>query len=458
MNQANRTYIAIDLKSFYASVECRERGLNPLPAKLVVADASRSSKTICLAVSPALKGYGLPGRCRLFEVEALARNVKRQTGRELEYITAVPRMALYIAYSSQIYNIYLNYFSPDDIHVYSIDEVFVDVTSYLPLYKTTARDLTVKVINEILFQTGITATAGIAPNLYLCKIAMDIVAKHIPADENGVRIAELDVMTYRKMLWEHKPLTDFWRVGKGVARRLEKNLMFTMGDIARMSLKNEALLYKEFGIDAEILIDHAWGYEPVGMKEIKNYKSDARCLGSGQVLQSPYPYEKAKLIVREMAELLALDLFEKKLVTSSLTLQVCYDIESLDSGNYGGEIVTDFYGRSVPKPVHGTISLGAETSSSDSIVAGFVSLFERIVDSNLLVRRLNLTANDIIPLSHRQATLFDAECADERETKLQETRLAIMKKFGKNALLKGMNLEEGAMTRERNKQIGGHKA
>ena len=298
-----KTYIAIDLKSFYASVECRERGLDPLTAKLVVADKSRTSKTICLAVSPALKAYGLGGRCRLFEVEAKAREVKRQTGKDLEYITAVPRMALYIKYSTDIYNVYLKYFAPEDIHVYSIDEVFIDATSYLALYKTGARELAVKVIHDVLGATGITATAGIAPNLYLAKIAMDIVAKHIPADKDGVRIAELDEISYRKKLWSHRPLTDFWRVGNGTARRLEKYFLNTMGDVARLSLKNPKLLYKEFGVDAEILIDHAWGVEPVGMKEIKGYKTQAKSLGSGQVLHEPYDYEKTKIIVREIRAL-----------------------------------------------------------------------------------------------------------------------------------------------------------
>lgn len=458
----NKTYIAIDLKSFYASVECKERALNPLTAKLVVADASRTSKTICLAVTPALKEYGLSGRSRLFEVEAKARDIKHQTGKDLEYIVAPPRMALYIKYSSHIYSIYLKYFAPEDIHVYSIDEVFIDATSYLKLYNTNPHDLAIKVIQNILQETGITATAGIAPNLYLAKIAMDVVAKHIPADKDGVRIAQLDEMTYRKTLWEHRPLTDFWRIGNGIARRLEKRFIFTMGDIARTSLQSPDILYDEFGIDAEILIDHAWGYEPVGMKEIKNYKSDAKCLGSGQVLHCPYDYEKGKIIVREMAELLALDLFHKKMVTSSVTLQVGYDIESLDSTNYeyDGEIVRDFYGRQIPKPAHGTIGVGQDTNSSKDIIEGFVTLYEKIVDPNLLIRRVNITANNIIPASQRQATLFD-ELMEEEKNKhdsLQEIRLKIINKYGKNAILKGTNLEEGATTMDRNRQIGGHKA
>lgn len=452
-----KTYIAIDLKSFYASVECRERGLNPLITKLVVADSSRSSKTICLAVTPALKAYGLSGRSRLFEVEAKAREIKRQTGK---YITAPPRMALYIQYSARIYNIYLKYFSPEDIHVYSIDEVFIDATSYLKLYKTDARDLAIKVIKNILSETGITATAGIAPNLYLCKIAMDIVAKHIPADEDGVRIAELDEMSYREKLWSHRPLTDFWRIGKGIARRLEKKFIFTMGDIARTSLRNPNLLYDDFGIDAEILIDHAWGYENVGMKDIKGYKSTAKSLTSGQVLQRPYSFEEGKIIIREMAELLALDLFEKNLVTSTVTLQVGYDIEGIPE-NFDGEFVKDFYGRIVPKPAHGSVFVGDDTNSSKAIVEGFVSLYERIVNPALKVRRFNISANGIKNQSEREASLFDdieENIPDKKEESLQQARLAIIKKFGKNAILKGTNLQESAMTIERNKQIGGHKA
>ena len=457
-------YIAIDLKSFYASVECRERLLDPLTTNLVVADKSRTSKTICLAVTPALKAYGLSGRSRLFEVEAKAKEIKRQTGKELEYIVAVPRMALYIQYSTRIYNVYLRYFAPEDIHVYSIDEVFIDASSYLSLYKTTAHELAVRVIHDVLKETGITATAGIAPNLYLCKIAMDIVAKHIPADQDGVRIAELDIPTYRKELWNHQPITDFWRVGKGTARRLEKYFIRTMGDIARTSLNNPEILYDEFGIDAEILIDHAWGLEPVGMKEIKGYKSEAKSLGSGQVLHEPYTYEKAKIIVREMAELLALDLFKKKLVASSITLQVGYDIESLDLPDFDGEVVTDFYGRQTPKPAHGSWAFSSETNSSKIIVEGFMSIFEKTVNPLWLVRRVNITANNTIPMSQRQPGLFDAVdekeggLNQEKEARLQKARLEIMKKFGKNAILKGTNLEDGATTRDRNAQIGGHRA
>lgn len=457
-NSTGKTYIAIDLKSFYASVECRERDLDPLTTKLVVADSSRTSKTICLAVTPALKAYGLSGRSRLFEVEAKAAEIKRKTGKPLEYITAIPRMGLYIKYSTRIYEIYLKYFSPDDIHVYSIDEVFIDATSYLKLYNMTSHELTIKVIHDILETTGITATAGIAPNLYLAKIAMDIVAKHIPADKDGVRIAELDEMSYRQQLWDHRPITDFWRIGKGIAARLEKMRLFTMGDIAKKSIENEEALYKTFGIDAEILIDHAWGYEPCTMKNIKSYKSETKCLGSGQVLQHPYEYSKAKIIVREMAELLALDLFEKQLLTSSITLIISYDRTSLENEKYNGEIVLDAWGRQMPKPAHGTAAVGTETNSSKAIVENAVDLFEKIADPKLMVRRININANNVIPVSQRQATLFDDADSDQKEYNLQKTRLEIIKKFGKNALLKGTNFEEGAMTKERNRQIGGHKA
>ena len=460
----SRTYIAIDLKSFYASVECRERGLDPLTTKLVVADKSRTSKTICLAVSPALKAYGLSGRSRLFEVEAKAREIKRRTGRELEYIAAVPRMSLYIQYSTRIYNVYLKYFAPEDIHVYSIDEVFIDATSYLPFYKMSARELVTRVIRDVLSETGITATAGIAPNLYLCKIAMDIVAKHVSPDKDGVRIAELDTASYRKQLWNHKPITDFWRIGKKTAQRLQKYFIHTMGDVARLSLKNPNFLFNEFGIDAEILIDHAWGIEPVGMKEIKNYKSETKSLGSGQVLHEPYSFEKTKIIVREMAELLALDLFKKNLVAAAVTLQIGYDIESLNQNDFDGGIVRDYYGREVPKPAHGTFSFSAETNSSKTIVEAAVSLFEKIVNHKWLVRRVNISANNTIPVDRREPGLFDElEESDgglnhQKEDSLQKTRLEIIKKFGKNAILKGMNLEDGATTRDRNNQIGGHKA
>jgi len=459
-----KTYIAIDLKSFYASVECCERGLDPLTTKLVVADKSRTSKTICLAVTPALKVYGLSGRSRLFEVEAKAREIKRQTGKNLDYIVAVPRMALYIQYSTRIYNIYLHYFAPEDIHVYSIDEVLIDATSYLSFYKITAYELAVRVIHDVLKETGITATAGIAPNLYLCKVAMDIVAKHIPADKDGVRVAEIDELSYRKQLWNHRPITDFWRVGRGTAKRLEKHFIRTMGDVARTSLNHPEILYDEFGIDAEILIDHAWGIEPVGMKEIKSYKSEAKSLGSGQVLHEPYSFEKAKIIVHEMAELLALDLYKKNLVTGSITLYVGYDVESVWVPGFDGELVRDYYGREIPKPAHGNWSFTTETNSSRLIVEGFVSVFEKVVNPAWFVRRVNVVANNTKPANERQPSLFDEIDEKEgglnqtKEDSLQKARLKIMSKYGKNAILKGMNLEEGATTRDRNEQIGGHKA
>lgn len=456
----DHTYIAIDLKSFYASVECRERGLDPLKTNLVVADASRTSKTICLAVTPTLKAYGLSGRSRLFEVEAKAREIKAKTGKDLEYIVAPPHMSLYIQYSSLIYKIYLHYFSPEDIHVYSIDEVFIDATSYLKFYNIDAHTLTLKVIKDVLSQTGITATAGIAPNLYLCKIAMDIVAKHIPADKDGARIAELDEMSYRQKLWAHKPITDFWRVGNGIAGRLSKVGLYTMGDIALQSIKNEQVLYDILGIDAEILIDHAWGYEPVTMKHIKNYKSSQKGISCGQVLSKPYEYEKARIVVREMAELMALDLFNKKLLSSSVFLWICYDKDSLLYDSYEGQLVMDPYGRIMPKPVHGGCGLGTETNSSAVIIHAILKIFDKIVDPNLLIRRINMGANDVIPVEMRQPGLFDEdeEESHKKEDSLQKTRLKIIKRFGKNALLKGMNLQEGATTIERNAQIGGHKA
>ncbi|MCR4734450.1 MAG: DNA methylase [Treponema sp.] len=453
-----RTYIAIDLKSFYASVECVERGLDPLKAKLVVADKSRTSKTICLAVTPALKAYGLSGRSRLFEVEAKAREVKRTSGKDLDYIVAVPRMALYIDYSSRIYRIYLHFFSHEDIHVYSIDEVFIDATGYLRLYKLNAHELARKVINEILRETGITATAGIAPNLYLCKIAMDIVAKHIPADKDGVRIAELDELSYRKLLWAHRPITDFWRVGRGIASRLEKYCIYTMGDIARQALEDDRILYRILGIDAEILIDHAFGYEPCTMKNIKAYRSEQKSISSGQVLQEPYEKSKARIVVREMAESLALDLFKKKLITSSVSLYIGYDREGLADAAYKGELVNDGWGRMIPKPAGASISLGEQSNSSNLITEGILYIFDNIVDKSLFVRRINVCANDILDASQKQSTLFDEEIAEIKEVQLQTTRLSIMKRFGKNALYKGSDLQEGATMLQRNLQIGGHKA
>lgn len=505
----NRTYIAIDLKSFYASVECMERGLDPLTTNLVVADAARTEKTICLAVSPSLRAYGIPGRARLFEVvqkvkEVNAARLRMAPGRvfsgmsfsdtelksspslSLDYIVAPPRMAHYIKYSTRIYNIYLKYIAPEDIHVYSIDEVFIDVTDYLNTYNLTARELTAKMILDVLETTGVTASAGIGTNLYLAKIAMDIRAKHIPADQNGVQIAELDEMSYRRLLWSHRPLTDFWRVGKGYAKKLEEQGLLTMGDIARCSLgkstdyHNEDLLYKLFGINAELLIDHAWGWEPCTIADIKAYKPSTNSIGSGQVLQSAYPFDKAKLIVREMTDLLVLDLVDKRLVTDQLVLTVGYDIENLTDPKikklYYGAITTDRYGRSVPKSAHGSANLGRQTSSTKLILDAVTELFERIVDKNLLIRRVNITANHVVDEAtvqkmddFEQLDLFtdymavearkEAEEAElAREKGMQKAMLEIKKKYGKNAILKGMNLEEGATTVDRNKQIGGHKA
>ena len=505
----NRTYIAIDLKSFYASVECVERGLNPLTTNLVVADASRTKKTICLAVSPPLKAYGISGRARLFEVvqkvkEANAARLGKAPGRafsgvscndtelksspglSLDYIVAPPRMAYYIEYSTQIYNLYLKYIAPEDIHVYSIDEVFLDATDYLNTYNLSARELAAKMILDVLKTTGITATAGIGTNLYLSKIAMDIQAKHIPADNNGMRIAVLDEMSYRRSLWSHRPLTDFWRVGKGYANKLEEKGLFTMGDIARCSLGkptdyyNEDLLYKLFGINAELLIDHAWGWEPCTIADIKAYKPSTNSIGSGQVLHYAYTFDKAKLIVREMTDLLVLDLVDKRLVSDQLVLTVGYDIDNLTNPeikkSYHGAITTDHYGRAVPKSAHGSVNLGRQTSSTKLIIDAVTDLFERIVDKNLLIRRVNITANHVVDEETVQKTsnfeqldLFtdyaaaqakkeDEEAELAREKKMQQAMLEIKKKYGKNAILKGMNLEEGATTVDRNRQIGGHKS
>ena len=505
----NRIYASIDLKSFYASVECMERGLDPLTTNLVVADASRTEKTICLAVSPSLKAYGIPGRARLFEVvqkvrEANALRLTKAPGRKfsgssfidielksspelsIDYIAAPPRMAHYIEYSTRIYNIYLKYIAPEDIHVYSIDEVFIDVTDYLRTYNLSDRELVTQMILDVLKATGVTASAGIGTNMYLCKVAMDIRAKHVPEDENGVRIVELDEMSYRRLLWDHRPLTDFWRVGRGYAKKLEDNGLYTMGDIARCSVGkhtdfyNEDLLYKLFGINAELLIDHAWGWEPCTIAEIKSYKPQTNSIGSGQVLHCAYPYEKARLIVREMTDLLVLDLVDKRMVTDQLVLTVGYDIENLKNEKikrlYGGEIKIDHFGRSVPKSAHGTTNLGRQTSSTKLIMDAVTELFERIVDKNLLVKRVYVTANHVVDEAAVQKTdepeqldLFtdyddkkakkEAEEAElERERKMQEVMLQIKKKYGKNAILKGMNLEEGATTLDRNNQIGGHKA
>jgi DNA polymerase V len=504
MANENRTYIAIDLKSFYASVECLERGLNPMTTNLVVADMSRTKKTICLAVSPSLKSYGIPGRPRLFEVvkkvkEINAKRISKAPNRKfscesydsnelktssqksISYIVAPPRMELYIKYSTKIYSVYLKYVAPEDIHVYSIDEVFIDVTNYLKLYKLTPHQMAQMIIKDVLKTTGITATVGIGTNLYLAKIAMDIVAKHIKADKDGGRIAELNEMTYRKQLWNHRPITDFWRVGKGYAKKLEAHGIYTMGDIARCSIGkasdyyNEDLLYKLFGINAELLIDHAWGWEPCTIADIKAYKPKSNSIVSSQVLHKPYNYDKAKLIVQEMTELLVLDLVEKGLVTDQMVLTIGYDIENLKnkekSKKYRGEVTIDNYGRKIPKHAHGTANIGRQTSSTMIIMEAVLALFDRIVDNNLLIRRVTLSANHVVSKDsvekdcNKQLNMFeDIEAAKEkkemleREKKIQETMIEIKKKYGKNAILKGMNLEEDATTISRNEQIGGHKA
>lgn len=467
MHQAPRSYIAIDLKSFYASVECVDRGLNPLTANLVVADASRTEKTICLAVSPSLKAYGIGGRARLFEVVQRVREINRQRSRTgqppLEYIAAPPRMRRYMEVSTKIYSIYLKYIAPEDIHVYSCDEVFIDATDYLGTYACSAHELSMRMIKDVLAQTGITATAGIGPNMYLAKVAMDIEAKHSPADADGVRIAELDEMSYRRKYWTHRPLTDFWRIGKGLAARLEANYMYTLGDVARRSLENEESLYRLFGVNAELLIDHAWGWEPCRISDIKAYRPSSNSLSSGQVLSQPYSFEKARLVAREMTDQLVLDLVAKKLVTDQMVLTVGYDIENLDNASraYQGEVVRDFYGRSVPKPAHGSINLGSHNSSTQQITDAVMQLFDRIVDRRLLVRRMYVVANHTIDedkAALESASLFADTQTDEKERRRQEAIIAIKNKFGKNAILKGMNFDEGATAKERNAQVGGHKA
>ena len=499
----NKVYIAIDLKSFYASVEAMERGLDPLTTNLVVADPSRTEKTICLAVSPSLKSYGISGRARLFEAVQQVRmanterkrkapfgkftgssyddnELKRNPSLAIDYIVAPPRMALYIEYSTRIYQVYLRHVAPEDIHVYSIDEVFIDATAYLKVKGMTAYEFAKMLVKDVLAETGVTATAGIGTNLYLCKVAMDITAKHIPADSDGVRIAELDEMSYRRTLWPHRPLRDFWRIGRGISEKLEEYGMYTMGDVARCSLDNETLLYRLFGINAELLIDHAWGFEPCTIADIKAYKPETNSISTGQVLQCPYDYEKARLIVREMADNLAFDLVSKKLVTDQLVLVVGYDIENLTDSvrrsSYKGEIKTDFYGRKVPKHARGTENIGRHTSSSRLIINACTELFDRIIDKNLLVRRINITANHVISENSvdnvrqpEQLTLFEdfdlkeRRCAEEeerleREHRMQEALVHIKHKYGKNAILKGMNFKEGATAKDRNRQIGGHKA
>ncbi|MBE5997671.1 MAG: DNA methylase [Lachnospiraceae bacterium] len=506
--EKQRQYAAIDLKSFYASVECTERGLDPLNTNLVVADESRTEKTICLAVSPSLKSFGISGRARLFEVVQRVEEVNRERRRAIRgepfqgessnyrelmenpylavsYIAARPRMSFYMEYSTRIYDIYLKYISPEDIHVYSIDEVFMDVTDYLQHAGMNAHELTMTVIRDVLRETGITATAGIGTNLYLAKIAMDIVAKHMKPDADGVRIAELNEITYRKLLWEHKPLTDFWRIGKGYEKRLSSVGLYTMGDIARCSLGgendyyNEDLLYRLFGVNAELLIDHAWGYEPCQIRDIRNSVPENRSKSRGQVLQEPYSFEKGKLIVREMADLLALDLTKEGIVTDQIVLTVGYDIENLSTSerrrNFKGTVKADFYGREAPKNAHGSRNLGGYTASGRRIAEAFVSLYEEIVDPALLIRRMYVAANHVLPEnkvpkeeSFVQMDLFsfmkerdDEEKRnrnEEKEKRLQKAVVELQKKFGKNAVLKGMNLEEGATTIERNSQIGGHKA
>lgn len=457
-NMAGHVYIAIDLKSFYASAECVARGLDPLTTNLVVADPSRTDKTICLAVSPSLKALGISGRPRLFEVEQRVKEVRQQTGKELEYLVAPPRMAKYIDISADIYGIYLDYVSAEDIHVYSIDECFIDVTHYLELYRKTAYELASEMIHDVLERTGITATAGIGTNLYLCKIAMDIVAKHVQADARGVCIAELDEMSYRRLLWDHKPITDFWRVGSGIARRLAKAGMQTMGDIARMSVQDEEVLYQMLGIDAELLIDHAWGYEPCTMQDIKAYRPQTNSISSGQVLACPYDTRKARIVVQEMVDLLVLDLVDKQMVTDSLTLSVGYDRQSIEQGNYQGEIKWDRYGRAVPKSAHGTVNLGTASNSTKKIMDAILELYDRIVSPELSVRRITLGANHLVEEGYEQLDLFTDPETRTKERKLQEAMLHIKKKYGKNAILKGIDLEEGATTRQRNAQIGGHKA
>ena len=489
-----RQYLAIDLKSFYASVECVERKLDPLDTCLVVADASRTEKTICLAVSPALKEYGTGGRPRLFEVVQKVREANYRRGRNgksyskavldshsdiaVDYIVAPPRMAYYIKYSTRIYEVYLRYIAPEDIHVYSIDEVIMDVTNYLQTYKMTAHELAVKMIREVLSETGITATAGIGTNMYLCKIAMDIVAKKMPADKDGVRIAELDEMSYRRQLWEHTPLTDFWRVGRGIANRLAKYGILTMGDIARCSLTNEDFLYELFGVNAELLIDHAWGWEPVTMDYVKSYCPEAKSLSSGQVLTCAYTSAQARNVVLEMADSVSLELIDKRLVTDQLVLTVGYDIESLTNpeirAKYHGKITTDHYGRQVPVHAHGTINIDRHTSSGKILIEKVAELYDRIINPDLLVRRLTLSINHLISEDNikdkpktvqldlftdydelkRQKEIEEAELSKERRR--QEAVLRIKKMFGKNAILKGLNYTDGATQRDRNQQIGGH--
>ena len=496
MNE-EKIYIAIDLKSFYASVECVERGLDPLTTNLVVADNSRTDKTVCLAVTPSLKSYGIGGRARLYEVIQRVNEInnerkfkapnhiftdtsynneeiKKNPSLQLDYIVAVPRMNFYMQYSSNIYSIYLKYFAPEDIYVYSIDEIFCDITNYLHSYKMTPRELVTKVIQDVYETTGITATAGIGTNLYLTKVAMDIVAKHTEPDKNGVRIAGLNEQYYRKHLWNHKPITDFWRIGRGYAKSLSRYGMYTMGDVARCSIENEELLYKLFGINAELLIDHAWGYEPVTIEDIKNYKPQSKSLSSGQVLHCPYNYEDTKTIVKDMAEGLAFDLVRKNLITKQIVLTIEYDVENLKNPSivekYNGEITLDRYGRTVPKHSHGTANLEHPTSSIQQIVKEAVKLYERIINKDLLVRKINISACNVIDKrevddEYEQINLFidynEREKQKEKEMKeleMESAMLDIRRKYGANAIFKGRNLEKASTALERNGQVGGHKA
>ena len=504
MQETQRTYIAIDLKSFYASVECVDRGLDPLTTNLVVADVSRTEKTICLAVSPSLKAYGVGGRARLFEVVQKVREVNYQrqmqtpqhrlTGKSVsdqelrahpdwavDYIAATPQMAHYIEVSSKVYSVYLKYVAPEDIHVYSIDEVFMDVTAYLGTYKMTAHELAMTIIRDVLKQTGITATAGIGTNMYLCKVAMDIVAKKMPADKDGVRIAELDEMSYRRELWDYRPITKFWRVGKGIANKLALYGIDTMGKIARLSVQNEELLYQLFGVNAELLIDHAWGWEPCTIADVKAYHPETNSFSTGQVLQAPYDFQKARIVMMEMAEGMALNLVSKQMVTDQIVLTVGYDAECLTRpeirNKYHGEITTNYYGKAVPKHAHGTANFEMLTSSSNMMMNTAAELFDRLVNPDLLIRRLNLTVNHVVPESVAAAqhtepqqldlfTDYDAlekqkqkeQAKLEKERRMQEVQLKIKQRFGKNAILRGLNFSEGATAIERNEQIGGHKA
>lgn len=497
----NKTYMCIDLKSFYASVECKERNLDPLDTNLVVADESRTDKTICLAVSPSLKTYGISGRARLFEAKQKVKEVNYQRKKnnnfkpfikksyidseiknnpliELDFIRAVPRMKLYMKYSTEIYNVYLKYIAPEDILVYSIDEVFCDITNYLNTYKLTAEQLVIKIIEDVYKTTGITATAGIGTNMYLAKVAMDITAKKMKPNKFGVRLARLNEQTYKEQLWNHRPLTDFWRVGKGYAKKLEDNKMYTMGDVARMSLENEDLLFKLFGVNAELLIDHAWGYEPCTIEQAKNYKPTSNSISQGQVLHCPYEYNKAKLIVKEMVDNLVLELVDKRLKTNQFVLTIGYDIDNLTKSEirskYNGEITTDPYGRKIPKHAHGTINLDHKTSSTITIMKNIIILYEKIVNPILLIRRINITACNVVSEEEKEKTtieqldLFtnfqekklakDKEQKDEKEeNKIQKTILDIKRRYGKNAILKGINYLDGATAKERNEEVGGHK-